>query len=142
MQQVKKGDKVKVHYHGKLADGTMFDSSAGRTPLQFEVGSGQMIRGFDEGVVDMTIGEKKTIAIPPENAYGHRDPDNIIEFPLLNFPQEMKPHIGMQLNMRDKNGHTFPVVISEINGENALLDANHPLAGKELIFDIEIIDIE
>jgi FKBP-type peptidyl-prolyl cis-trans isomerase 2 len=142
MQQAKKGDTVKVHYHGKLTDGTTFDSSAGRDPLEFEVGAGMMIKGFDDGIVDMIVGEKKTISISPEDAYGLSDPDNIIEFPISNFPEDMKPAVGMQLNMRDNTGNTFPVVISEVKEEIVLLDANHPLAGKELIFDIELVDIK
>ena len=142
MQQAKKGDTVKVHYHGKLTDGTTFDSSAGRDPLEFEVGAGMMIKGFDDGIVDMIVGEKKTISISPEDAYGPSDPDNIIEFPISNFPEDMKPAVGMQLNMRDNTGNTFPVVISEVREEIVLLDANHPLAGKELIFDIELVDIK
>ena len=142
MQQAKKGDTVKVHYHGRLTDGTIFDSSAGRDPLEFEVGAGMMIKGFDDGIVDMIVGEKKTISISPEDAYGLSDPDNIIEFPISNFPEDMKPAVGMQLNMRDNTGNTFPVVISEVKEEIVLLDANHPLAGKELIFDIELVDIK
>ena len=142
MAQVKKGDTVKVHYHGKLTDGTTFDSSEGREPLEFEVGAGMMIKGFDDGVLDMNVGEKKTISIAPEDAYGPSDPDNIIEFPISNFPEDMKPEAGMQLNMRDNTGNTFPVVISEVKEESVLLDANHPLAGKELIFDIELVEIK
>jgi FKBP-type peptidyl-prolyl cis-trans isomerase 2 len=142
MQQAKRGDTVKVHYHGKLTDGTTFDSSEGRDPLEFEVGAGMMIKGFDDGVVDMAVGEKKTISIAPEDAYGPSDPDNIIEFPISNFPTDMKPEVGMQLNMRDNTGSTFPVVIAEVKDDSVVLDANHPLAGKELVFDIELVDIK
>jgi len=142
MQQVKKGDTVKVHYHGKLVDGTTFDSSEGRDPLEFQVGAGMMIKGFDEGVLEMNVGQKKTISILPENAYGLSDPDSIIDFPISNFPSDMKPEVGMQLNMRDNTGNTFPVVISAVKEETVSLDANHPLAGKELVFDIELIDIK
>jgi FKBP-type peptidyl-prolyl cis-trans isomerase 2 len=142
MAQVKKGDTVKVHYHGRLTDGTTFDSSAGRDPLEFEVGAGMMIKGFDDGVVDMSVGEKKTISIPAADAYGASDPENIIEFPITNFPEDMKPAIGMQLNMRDNAGNSFPVVITEVKEDSVMLDANHPLAGKQLIFDIEIVEIK
>jgi FKBP-type peptidyl-prolyl cis-trans isomerase 2 len=142
MPQVKKGDTVKVHYHGKLTDGTTFDSSAGREPLEFEVGAGMRIKGFDDGVLDMNVGEKKTISISAEDAYGPSDPENIIEFPIVNFPEGMKPEVGMQLNMRDNSGGNFPVVITAIKEESVLLDANHPLAGKELIFDIELVEIK
>ena len=90
MKQVKKGDKVKVHYTGRLLDGTQFDSSAGRAPLEFVVGEGQMIKGFDTGVEGMAIGEKKTLQIPPNDAYGERDEERIIEFPLSNVPEDMK----------------------------------------------------
>jgi FKBP-type peptidyl-prolyl cis-trans isomerase 2 len=142
MSQIKKGDTVRVHYHGKLTDGTTFDSSAGREPLEFEVGAGMMIKGFDDGVLDMKVGEKKTISVPAEDAYGPSDPENIIEFPIANFPADMKPEVGMQLNMRDNSGGNFPVVIAAVKEEHVLLDANHPLAGKELIFDIEIVDVK
>ena len=105
-----------------------------REPLEFEVGAGMMIKGFDDGVLDMNVGEKKTISIAPEDAYGPSDPDNIIEFPISNFPEDMKPEAGMQLNMRDNTGNTFPVVISEVKEETVLLDANHPLGRKGINF--------
>src|SRR5215216_1292408 len=111
MRQVKNGDTVKVHYHGKLTDGTTFDSSEGRSPLEFEVGSGNVIKGFDEGVLGMATGEKKTIHIPAEDAYGPSVPENIIEFPRVQFPPDMKPEIGMQLNLRSQDGQNIPVII-------------------------------
>jgi peptidylprolyl isomerase len=142
MQQVKKGDKVKVHYHGKLTDGSTFDSSAGKEPLAFEVGAGMMIAGFDNGVLGMTLGEKKTIQIPATEAYGETNPDMVMEFPRNRFPDEMEPEVGMQLNMNDGQGHTIPVVIVEVKEEVVILDANHPLAGQDLIFDIEMVEID
>ena len=141
MQQVKNGDTVKVHYHGKLNDGTTFDSSAGREPLEFEVGSGMVIPGFDEGVVGMTVGEKKTINIPAENAYGPVEEERILEFPIDRFPPDMKPEVGMALNMSNGQGDQIPVVITEVKEDAVILDANHPLAGQDLIFNIELVEI-
>lgn len=141
MQQVKNGDTVKVHYHGRLDDGTTFDSSSGREPLQFEVGSGMVITGFDNGVKGMAVGEKRTIEIPADEAYGESDPNMVVEFPKSNFPDDMKPEVGMQLNMTDENGQVIPVVITDVKEETVMLDANHPLAGQKLIFDIELVEI-
>src|SRR6267378_3399059 len=99
MQKAKSGDTVKVHYHGRLSDGTTFDTSSGRSPLEFEVGGGMVIKGFDDGVQGMGIGDKKTIHIPVEEAYGPKDPSMMIEFPKTEFPDDLKPEVGMQLNM-------------------------------------------
>jgi FKBP-type peptidyl-prolyl cis-trans isomerase 2 len=142
MQQAKKGDKVKIHYHGRLTDGTTFDSSEGREPLAFELGGGMVIAGFDDGVTGMTIGEKKTVNIPATEAYGEKNEEMILEFPKTQFPEDMTPEIGMQLNMSNSQGQNFPVVIVEVREEVVILDANHPLAGKELIFDLELVEIE
>ena len=141
MQQVKKGDAIKVHYHGKLVDGTTFDSSEGREPLEFEVGSGMVIPGFDEGVTGMAIGEKKTVHIPADEAYGPKQEDMIMEFPKERFPADMVPEVGMQLNMNNGQGQSFPVVIVEVQEAVVILDANHPLAGQDLIFDLELVEI-
>ncbi|MGB8190558.1 MAG: peptidylprolyl isomerase [Chitinophagaceae bacterium] len=141
MEQVKNGDTVKVHYHGKLTDGTTFDSSEGRSPLEFTVGAGNVIKGFDEGVVGMSPGEKKTIHIPAEDAYGPSVDENVIEFPKSQFPADMQPEIGMQLNLRSQDGQSFPVIIAEVKDDVIILDANHPLAGKDLIFDVEVVEI-
>ncbi len=141
MQQVKKGDTIKVHYHGKLVDGTTFDSSEGREPLEFEVGSGMVIPGFDEGVTGMAVGDKKTVQIPAEEAYGPKQEDMIMEFPREKFPADMVPEVGMQLNMNNGQGQSFPVVIVEVQETVVILDANHPLAGQDLIFDLELVEI-
>ncbi len=142
MQQVKKGDKIKVHYHGRLKDGTSFDSSEGREPLAFEVGSGMVISGFDKGVTGMTVGEKKTITIPVEEAYGLTNEEMFMEVPKSNFPPDLKPEIGLQLTMSDESGNQFPVTIAEVKDDVIILDANHPLAGEDLIFDLELMEIE
>lgn len=141
MQQVKTGDKVKVHYHGKLTSGETFDSSAGREPLEFEVGGGMVIKGFDDGVTGMTIGEKKTINIPFDEAYGPLNPEMLIDMPRERFPAEMELEIGMPLMMSDNQGNQFQVTITEIKEVSVMLDANHPLAGKDLIFDLELVEI-
>lgn len=141
MQQVKSGDKVKVHYHGKLTSGETFDSSAGREPLEFEVGSGMVIKGFDEGVTGMVVGEKKTINIPADEAYGPVNPDMLMDFPKERFPADMQLELGMQLMMSDPSGQQFPVKVSEIKENVIVLDGNHPLAGEELIFDLELVEI-
>jgi peptidylprolyl isomerase len=141
MAQVKSGDKVKVHYTGKLTSGEQFDSSAGREPLEFTVGGGQMIKGFDAAMPGMSIGEKKTINIPAADGYGEKDPNAIIEFPLENVPEDMKLEKGMQLTLSDQNGNPFPVVVADVKETMVVLDANHFLAGEELIFDIELVEI-
>ena len=141
MGQVKSGDKVKVHYHGKLTSGETFDSSEGREPLEFEVGAGMMIPGFDSGVLGMAVGEKKTIHIPAEEAYGPVQDEMLMEFPIDRFPPDMKPEIGMALNMSNGQGQQFPVVIAEVKEDAVILDANHPLAGKDLVFDVVMVEI-
>jgi len=142
MQQAKSGDTVKVHYSGRLTDGTPFDSSEGREPLEFKVGNGDVIKGFDEGVTGMVVGDKKTVHIPADEAYGQKEEDRIVKFPRTNFPPDMEPEVGMQLNMTNGGGQTIPVVITEVDEENVTLDANHPLAGHDLILDIELVDIK
>jgi peptidylprolyl isomerase len=143
MQQAKNGDLVSVHYTGKLVNGEQFDSSAGREPLQFTVGAGQMIRGFDAAIPGMVIGDKKTINIPPAEAYGERNPEAIIDFPKSNIPPDMLPQLqqGMQLTLTNQQGQPVPVMVAEIKEEVIVLDANHFLAGQELVFDIELVSI-
>ncbi len=142
MSQVKSGDKIKVHYHGKLTTGETFDSSDGREPLAFEVGSGMVIKGFDDGVTGMVVGEKKTINIPFMEAYGPRNPEMVIEMPKDRFPAEMEVEMGMPLVMSDGQGQQFQVTVVEMKETSVMLDANHPLAGQDLIFDLELVEIE
>jgi FKBP-type peptidyl-prolyl cis-trans isomerase 2 len=141
MEQVKTGDTIKIHYRGRLEDGTVFDSSEGREPLEFEVGSGMVIPGFDAGVTGMSAGDKKTIHIPAEEAYGPRHEHMMMEFPRDRFPEDMIPEEGMTLNMSDGQGQVIPVVIAEVKEDAVLLDANHQLAGHDLIFDLELVSI-
>jgi len=141
MQQAQQGDKVKVHYQGTLKSGETFDSSEGREPLEFTVGSGQVIKGFDEGVKGMSIGEKRTVEIPVQDAYGEKSQELIMEFPKAQFPPDMTPEIGQQLMMSNGSGQSFPVTIKEVKEDSVLLDANHPLAGQDLVFNIELVEI-
>jgi peptidylprolyl isomerase len=141
MQQAKKGDVVRVHYTGRLTDGQQFDSSVGRTPLEFTLGAGQMIKGFDTGVEGMAIGEKKVINISPEEGYGPKNPEAIIEFPKEQVPEDMKLEPGMELTLQNQHGHPVPVVVMEVKDDVIILDANHSLAGKDLVFDIELVEI-
>jgi peptidylprolyl isomerase len=141
MSIAKTGDTVRVHYHGRLTSGETFDSSAERDPLEFELGTGQVIAGFDNGVTGMTIGEKKTIEIPFLEAYGPRNESMIIEMPKERFPADMQIEIGMPLMMSDGQGQNLQVAVTEIQELTVTLDANHPLAGKDLIFDLELVEI-
>ena len=141
MQQAKEGNVVKVHYSGRLTDGTLFDSSEGREPLEFTLGAGQMIKGFDTGVLGMAIGEKKTLQISAEDAYGARDEEAIIEFPAENIPEDMKLEPGMQLTLRNQHGQPVPVIVLEVKEEVIIMDANHMLAGQDLVFDVELVSI-
>jgi FKBP-type peptidyl-prolyl cis-trans isomerase 2 len=141
MQQVKTGDKVRVHYHGKLTNGETFDSSEGRAPLEFVVGAGMMIQGFDNAVLGMQTGEKKTVNIPAAEAYGEYDKELLMDFPRSQFPKEMMPEVGMQLTMSNGAGQQFPVTVAEVKDDVVVLDRNHFLAGKELVFDITIAEI-
>ncbi len=141
MSVVKKGDNIKVHYTGKLNDGSVFDSSEGREPLGFEVGAGMMIKGFDNGVEGMAVGEKKTIDIVAAEGYGERKEEMVVPFPKANFPADMKLEKGLQLTMQNTEGQPIPVTVAEVQEENVLLDANHFLAGKDLVFEVEIVEI-
>lgn len=141
MSEAKKGDKVKVHYTGKLNDGSVFDSSVDREPLEFEVGAGMMIAGFDNAVVGMKVGDKKTANITADEAYGQKNDEMIVEIPKTQLPEDLTPEVGQQLGMQQPNGQSIPVVVTKVEESTIEIDANHPLAGKDLVFDIELVEI-
>jgi len=141
LETAKKGDSVKIHYTGRLDDGEVFDSSKDREPLSFTLGSGQVIPGFDEGVTGMAIGEEKTIKIPHTQAYGERKPELLIEVERAQLPKDLKPKVGMQLSMTTEDGREAPVLIKKVEEAMITLDANHPLAGKDLTFDLTLVAI-
>lgn len=141
MAHAKQGDTVKVHYTGKLDDGTVFDSSVEGDPLEFTLGSGQIIPGFDEAVNGMAVGEKKVVQIPSEKAYGPHREDMTAEVPRGELPPEIEPAVGMQLQANQQDGRTMVVTVTQVKDENVTLDANHPLAGKDLTFDIELLEV-
>jgi peptidylprolyl isomerase len=138
----KTGDMVRVHYTGRLTDGTLFDSSEGREPLEFQLGSGMVIEGFDKGITGMSIGSKKTVNIPNLEAYGPVYEENVITIPRNEVPADIPFEVGMTLNMhQDGSGQAIPVIVRAVSEESVTLDANHPLAGQDLIFDIELVAV-
>jgi peptidylprolyl isomerase len=142
MAIAKAGDNVSVHYTGRLTNGQVFDSSEGRTPLEFTLGSGMVIPGFDNGITGMSLGEKKTVHISVEDAYGPADDNLILTFERNQLPADIPFEVGMQLNMhQDGNHQVVPVIVTHVTEEQITVDANHSLAGHELIFDIELVEI-
>lgn len=142
MTQAKAGDTVRIHYTGTLDNGEQFDSSAGRDPLQFVVGSGQIIPGLDAAIPGMAVGDKKDVNVPAAQAYGEVNPDNRQAVPRAQIPAEIPLEIGTQLQMQTPQGQVLPVTVAEVTEEEVTLDANHPLAGKALNFAIEIVGID
>ena len=141
MPEARNGDTVKVHYTGMLEDGTIFDSSREREPLEFTIDEGQLIPGFEEAVKGMTPGETKTVEIPPEKAYGPRYEDAVLQVPRDRMPEGLDPQVGDQLQVQSTSGQTFPALVTEVTDKVVTLDANHPLAGKTLTFEIELVAI-
>lgn len=139
MAQAKYGDVVKVHYTGKLDDGTIFDSSVDRDPLQFTIGNGEIILGFEQAVIGMEPGETKTIKIPSGEAYGPHNEEMVLEIDRNEFPADLNLRAGLQLQMRQDDGRAIPVMVIDISESSVTLDANHPLAGKDLTFDIRLV---
>ena len=141
MSQVKANDKVKVHYTGKLSNGEVFDTSADREPLEFQMGQGQLIPGFENGVMDMKVNEKKTVVIPVEEAYGPSRPELIQEVPNDKLPADLKPEVGMGLVSTTPNGQEIQLVVKEVKDSAIVVDGNHPLADQELTFELEVVGI-
>ena len=142
MTQVKPGDTVHIHYTGTLRDGTTFDSSEGRDPLQFEVGSGQIIPGLDKAIPGMEVGDKKTVNVPCDQAYGPLNPEMRQAVPREGIPADIPLDIGTQLQMQTPEGQVMPVTVVDVDEAQVTLDANHPLAGKDLTFNIELVGID
>lgn len=141
MSVATKGNKVKVHYTGKLKDGTVFDSSENREPLEFTLGDGNMIKGFDTAVQGMELGDNKSVVIPSNEAYGEKRDDMMVDIPIDQVPADIKPEVGMDLSIQNQDGQPMPVKVVEVDSEKITLDANHPLAGQDLVFEIQLVEI-
>lgn len=141
MVQAKPGDTVKIHYTGRLEDGTVFDSSVEREPLEFTLNGGQVIPGFDEAVLGMSPGESKTQKIPMDQAYGPHREEMVLEISRQQIPPDLEPEVGQQLQVQQENGQAIPVFVTEVTDSIVTLDANHPLAGEDLTFDIKLVEI-
>ncbi|MEC7765198.1 MAG: peptidylprolyl isomerase [Pseudomonadota bacterium] len=141
MTEVKSGDTVRIHYTGTLTDGTVFDSSEGRDPLEFTVGSGQIIPGLDKAIPGMTPGDKKTVPVPADEAYGPHHAEGVTEIPRGDIPADIPLETGIMLQMSTPDGRQIPVTVTEVTEEKVTIDANHQLAGKDLTFAIELVEI-
>ena len=136
---MKSGDKVKVHYTGTLDDGSVFDSSENKQPLEFTIGENQVIPGFENGVKDMKLNQEKTIKIKPEDAYGEKNEQLIREIPRDKFPPEVQ--VGGSLILKSPEGQQIPAVVTEVKDDSVTIDLNHPLAGKELTFKVKVVEV-
>ncbi len=141
MKQAKSGDSVKIHYTGKLNDGTVFADSKKGEPLEFTLGAGQIIPGVDEAVHGMEPGQSKTVTIPPEKAYGPRQEELTKDIPKDDLPEGMQPQVGQSLKVDQPNGEPMIVSITAVSDSNITVDANHPLAGKDLDFKLELLEV-
>lgn len=142
MNQATAGNTVHIHYTGKLEDGTVFDSSVEREPLEFTLGSGQIIPGLDNAIAGMKLGESKQVTIEPVDAYGHRDENNLQSVPKASLPDDLQAAVGMQLQSQAEDGRVTRLVVTEVKNDSITVDANHPLAGQVLQFDVEVVKIE
>jgi len=141
MSDAKTGDTVRIHYTGTLSDGSTFDTSSGRDPLEFTVGSGQIIPGLDRAIAGMTVGDRKTVTVPAVEAYGDHNPEGVQAVPRAQVPDHIPLDPGTQLQVQTGDGRTLPVTVTEVTPEAVVLDANHPLAGKDLTFEVELVEI-
>ncbi len=141
MTTAKSGDNVTIHYTGRLADGSIFDSSAGADPISFTLGGGELIDGFEDAIMGMVVGEKKTVIVPPEKAYGERHDEMIIDVPLFQLPTDITPEIGQQLELTSEDDEQYVVVITDITNDHITIDGNPPLAGETLTFDLELVEV-
>jgi len=141
MSVATKGNTVKVHYTGKLKDGTIFDSSQEREPLEFVLGDGKMIKGFDVAVEGMKVGDDISVTIPTDDAYGQKREDMMLDVPIDQVPEDIKPEVGMDLSIQNQQGQPTPVKVVHIDEAKITLDANHPLAGEDLLFDIKLVEV-
>lgn len=142
MSKVKENDTVCVHYTGKLTNGEVFDSSMEREPLEIQLGQGLLIPGFEKGLIDMQVDDKKTITIPKEEAYGEVQKELFQEVGKAELPENIKPEVGMGLVARGEDGNERQLRVSEVRDESIIIDANHPLAGQDLIFELELVSIK
>lgn len=140
MEAAKTGDVVRVHYTGKLGDGRVFDSSEGRDPIEFTLGSGQVIPGFEQAVSGMAPGDERSITIPADRAYGERKDELTLVVDRAELPNEIEPEVGQQLQL-SQEGQSFVVTITDVSSEDITLDANHPLAGEDLTFELQLVGI-
>ena len=142
MTTAQNGNTVKIHYTGTLADGSQFDSSEGRAPLTFKLGAGQIIPGLERQIAGMAVGDSKTVTVPADEAYGPRNPEQIQEVPRSVLPPEVIPEVGMQLQAQAPNGMPVMLVVSAVTDETITVDGNHPLAGQDLTFAVEVVGID
>ena len=141
MAEAKSGDTVRIHYTGTLNDGSMFDSSQGREPLEFTVGAGQIIPGLDREIAGMNVGDSRDVRVPAQEAYGAHDPQKVQVVPRSAMPKEVEVAPGMQLQARTPSGETVPLIVTKVETEEVTVDANHPLAGQDLNFAVELVEI-
>lgn len=141
MSHATAGQTIRIHYTGKLEDGTTFDTSAGREPLEFELGSGEIISGLDQALEGMAVGESKVVTIQPDAAYGPRHEDLVGSVPNSALPDDLQPSVGMQLQNQGSDGQITRLVVTEVAEDSITVDANHPLAGQVLVFEVELVEI-
>lgn len=142
MSQASAGNKIAIHYTGTLADGSVFDSSEGREPLSFTMGEGQIIPGLESALDGLSEGDEKTVTVPADDAYGQKNPQAVQQVPRATIPDNIPLDLGTQLQMQTPDGQAIPVTVAEVTEEHVLLDANHPLAGKDLTFEVKVVSVD